>query len=129
MRTVCDFHACSTMGTMTHDGRLHVSLAVVVAFVAAGARAFPNTTTGHTLFAPFTLAATAEVPDTFLSFNFDVSLHHHSRRDQDTPHQTAPRRATAVLHVQCRSIWPKVAGNGRMDYIGIGQHCRQVPAR
>jgi len=64
----------SSMSSMMLGGR-HSSLlaAVVVSAVASVASAFPNTTTGHTLFAPFTLAATAEVPDTFLSFNFDVS--------------------------------------------------------
>jgi hypothetical protein len=64
----------SSMSNMMLGGR-HSSLlaAVVVSAVASVASAFPNTTTGHTLFAPFTLAATAEVPDTFLSFNFDVS--------------------------------------------------------
>ena len=59
------------------SGRLRVPLAwgLVVCSLAVGINAFPNTTTGHTLFAPFTLATTAEVPDTFLSFNFDVSGH------------------------------------------------------
>lgn len=33
---------------------------------------FPNTTKGQAMFAPFTMATTSEVPDTFLSFNFDV---------------------------------------------------------
>lgn len=33
---------------------------------------FPNTTTGHAMFAPFTMETTSVVPDTFLSFNFDV---------------------------------------------------------
>jgi hypothetical protein len=65
---------CTSMSSMMLGGR-HSSLlaAVVVSAVASVASAFPNTTTGHTLFAPFTLAATAEVPNTFLSFNFDVS--------------------------------------------------------
>jgi hypothetical protein len=73
----------SSMSNMMLGGR-HSSLlaAVVVSAVASVASAFPNTTTGHTLFAPFTLAATAEVPDTFLSFNFDVSASADSMRHQ-----------------------------------------------
>jgi hypothetical protein len=132
-------------------GGRHSSLlaAVVVSAVASVASAFPNTTTGHTLFAPFTLAATAEVPNTFLSFNFDVSAcdamyaacQHHvctwtlimqefrnavpvNRLGQRTRHCVNIHRPRASSGQPCEPPWPA--------HTSLCQHsqasCQQWPA-